>query len=249
MGEMKQVAKGDNNSQQSVVVNGNLTLGMNREEVYEMIKSYNIVNREEIIGIVKEAIDGIKEEDRIFPDKRIFVPTIQQLSYSMQDQIIKNTYNKLLNSSMDRTKSNIVHPSFINIISQLNSDEIKILNKVPPVVFALKPLINLNIKIGGKSKITLLSNFSDIAFEECDFPQNIGFYIENLERLKLIEIPPLSRIVREEEYERLERHPMVLKIMEINRIKDDRIEQRYEFDKKLFHITEIGINFLKACIK
>ena len=241
----EQRIKGDNNTQQLITVNGNYNvIGLQREDVINLIQLYCYTDKEQIVNIVQETIESINEEDRKMPDKRVFVPVIQQLSYSLDDEYIKHTYRKLLKSSMNRTKT--IHPSFVSIIGQLNSDEIKILNKLPKVANIPFPIIDIRVKMGkqeGKG-IILIRNFSDIGYDLCDNPGNICAYIENLERLKLIEIPALLTLINKDVYTKLKQHPAVLNALAMNATSP---EFKYEYDEKFFQLTQFGAQFINAC--
>lgn len=244
--DMEQKIKGNDNVQQQLIVQGDMYLGINKEQVLDMIKCYCFTDKEQIIEIVQETINNIPDGRCQAPNKRIFVPIIQQLSYSLDDEIIKKTYKQLLQSSMDKNKEKIVHPSFINIISQLNSDEVKILNKLPSVVGIPQPLINLRIKINGQKGDghIQVANFSDIGFGICDHPELIGSYIENLERLKLIEIPPLGTLLDKDVYLPLKNHILIQVVIS----KNDKAPITHVFDEKFFQLTQFGKSFLDACI-
>ena len=118
--KLDQSIKGNDNVQ--IVVQGNYIAGIDKEEVIALIRSYGYVNREDIIDIVKETIDNIPQEKRIQPNKRLFVPLIQQLSYSTDDDCLKDSYKKLLESSMNIDRISNVHPAFLNICLLYTSD-------------------------------------------------------------------------------------------------------------------------------
>lgn len=245
--KIKQSIKGNNNSQQSLIIQAdNNYIGLKTEDVVSIIKAFCYTDKEQIVSIVKETIESINEEQRKMPDKRIFVPLIQQLSYSIDDDYIKHAYQNLLKSSMDMSKT--LHPSFVSIISQLNSDEIKILHNLPAVSVLSKPLINVRMIVGQKQGkgITLIRNFSDIGYGICDYPGNICAYIENLERLKLIEIPPLLTLLNKDTYTKLKQHPAVLQVLKNN---ENLPEVKFEYDEKFFQLTQFGIQFIQACSK
>lgn len=240
----EQKIKGDNNTQQLITINGNYVVGLQKDDIMNLIQAYCYTDKEQIVDIVKETIESINEEDGRMPDKRIFVPVIQQLSYSLDDEYIKNTYRKLLKSSMNRKKT--IHPSFVSIIGQLNSDEIKILNKLPNVANIPFPIIDVRMKVGqqeGKG-ITLIRNFSDIGYDLCDNPGNICAYIENMERLKLIEIPTMLTLTNKDVYTKLKQHPAVLNTLAKNASSP---ELKYEYDEKFFQLTQFGAQFINAC--
>lgn len=246
--KIEQSIKGNNNLQQQLIVQGdnNNYIGLRTEDVVSIIKAFCYTDKEEIVNIVKETIESINEEQRKMPDKRIFVPIIQQLSYSLDDNYVKQAYQNLLKSSMDTKKT--IHPSFVSIISQLNSDEIKILHSLPAVSVLSKPLINVRMIIGQKQGkgIMLIRNFSDIGYGICDYPGNICAYIENLERLKLIEIPPLLTLMDKSSYNSLKQHPAVLQVLKNNEHLSD---VKFEYDEKFFQLTQFGIQFIQACSK
>ncbi len=248
MENKKQIAKGDNIVQSNINVQGDYIVGIQEERVMELIKTHCTVNKEEIIELVKKTIEEIPDEKFILPQKRIFVPVIQKLSYSTDEDIIKSAYLKLLESSMTKEKSFTVHPSFVRIIDELCPDEIKILNEVPLFVSSYKPLIDLRMIIGEQegNGIIQVSNFTDIGYGICEYPNKICDYIENMERLKIIEIPSMRTLINKEKYQSLENHPAILEVMEKN-ISTDSIKISYKFDEKCFSLTSFGASFLKCC--
>ena len=241
----EQKIKGDNNTQQLITINGNYVVGLQKDDVMNLIQTYCYTDKEQIVDIVKETIESINEEDGRMPDKRFFVPVIQQLSYSLDDEYIKNTNRKLLKSSMNRKKT--IHPSFVSIIGQLNSDEIRILNELPKVPNIPYPLLDVRMKIGQQigRGIIVVKNFSDIGFGLCDSPGNICAYIENLERLKLIEIPAMTTLVEKDVYSKLKQHPAIQNVL-ISK-PSSKIEIKYEYDEKFFQLTQFGALFVNAC--
>ena len=235
-----QTIKGDNNTQ-----NITYNVGIQRDEVINIIKNYCYTDKEQIIDIIKEVMDSIEKENGRMPEKRIFIPILQQLSVSLDDECIKQTYKQLLKSSMSSNKN--VHPSFVTIVNQLNSDEIKILNSLPPVTIHYMPLLNVRLKNGIQKGdgIMIIRNFSNVGFGVCDNPENIGLYIDNLERLKLIEIPPFKTLLNKEAYQKLKEHPNVVET--INRNGAALPSINIEYDERCFLLTQFGVEFIEAC--
>ena len=242
----EQKIKGDNNLQTNITVSGDLNIGLQRNDVINLIKEFFITDKNQIIDIVKEAIESIDVNNGKMPDKRVFVPLIQQLSYSLDDEYVKQAYKNLLKSSMEKSKT--IHPSFVSIIGQLNSDEIKILNKLPPVTIHHIPLINVRMKFGNKNQqgdgMMLIRYFSDIGYGICEKPGNICSYLENMERLKLIEIPPFKTLVEKSNYKHLKEDPAVINAINQN-TKIENVE--YEYDELFFQLTNFGLQFINAC--
>ena len=243
-----QKIKGDGNTQ--IFVNGNYNVGLDKNEVITIIQSFGYVNKDEIVEIVKNVINDIPDSKKIKPDKRIFVPLFQQLSYSTDEEYIKSKYKNMLASTMNVDKVANVHPAFIDILSQLSSDEIKILDSLPLVTFHSEPLINMRMKSNKQKGLGILQvkYFSDIGYGKCQFPYNICKYIENLERLKLIEIPNGIYLIDENKYNKLINHPDLDTIRKSNPSTND-ISINYEYDKMLFRLTSFGIDFISCCKK
>lgn len=245
--KIDQSIKGDSNNQ--IIVHGNCIVGMNKEEVVELIKTFGYINKDDVIEIVKEVMENIPEDKKIQPNKRIFVPLIQQLSYSMEEDYIKERYKKLLESTMNIDKVDKVHPAFLNILSQLSSDEIKILNALTLTSLPNEPLISMRMKINHEKGlgITQVKYFSDIGYRSsCQFPGNICEYLENLERLKIIEIPFGRKLIDESRYDNLINHPAMVTVRKNNQL-ENWINVTYEYDKMFFNLTSFGIDFISCC--
>ena len=70
---VEQIIKGDGNTQSStsITVHGDYVVGLQREEVLEMIKNYCQVDKDQLIKIVSEQINLIHENNRRTPDKSV----------------------------------------------------------------------------------------------------------------------------------------------------------------------------------
>lgn len=241
-----QSIKGDGNSQ--IIVNGNYVAGLDKSEVEALIRTFGYINKNDVIEIVKEVIESIPEDKRIRPNKRIFVPLIQHLSYSMEEECIKELYKKLLKSTMNSENANKIHPAFLNILSQLSSDEIKILNEFTLDAKHNEPLISMRMKNNREEGlgITLVKYFSDIGYGKCENPNNICKYLENLERLKIIEIPFGLKFTDDINYDKLINHSSLKSVR-------DEIQSKYgvniifDYDKMIFRLTNFGIDFITCC--
>lgn len=245
--KIDQNIKGDNNCQ--IVVQGDYVVGLNEKEVLAIVESRGYQTKDKIIEIIREVLNNIPNDKKIKPDIRVFVPLLQQLSYSMNENYIKEIYKKMLESTMNSDKASIVHPSFINILSQLSSDEIKILDALPLSTLNFEPLISMNMIIGKKgTEITKVKYFSDIGYGKCQYPSNICKYIENLERLKLIEIPYGKKLANENLYKRLIEHPALESIRSHNKLNNE-IEIVYKYDKMYYTLTSFGMDFISCCKK
>ena len=106
----------------------------------------------------------------------------------------------------------------------------------------------MKIKINKEKGVGVLQvkYFSDIGFGICQFPNNICKYIENLERLKLIEIPYGMYLTDESKYVHLINNQYLDNVRKkISYNKDTSIE--FDYDRMIFRLTSFGINFINCC--
>ncbi|MBQ3021482.1 MAG: DUF4393 domain-containing protein [Bacilli bacterium] len=178
-----------------------------------------------------------KEENIVDCDPSIFIPSAQAISYNWDKIDIREMYLNLMVSDMDITKKENVHPSFSEIIKQMDSIDVQVFTKlyrqhiIP--VYVLK-----HKKIEGTTPIL-------------DYLLDDGFYINiseyrlikslnNLERLKLIDIDVDSYYVDKKVY---------------NLIENSTIFKNYKAEfldtlvikKGMIKKTEFGKGFFNVC--
>ena len=194
---------------------------------------------------VQEKIQNIPEEKLTEPEANIAIPAIQQLSYCYDCEELRNMYANLLVASMNTDTKSSAHPAFVDIIKQLSPDEAKILKKLiyqPPISY---PLLDVNFSLNEEGGILpLIKNFSDLAYGDCEYPNHIAAYLENLNRLGIIEISSTQWLTDNSLYEKLQNHPAVQKAIEDSKINGAKIN----FGKKIFSVTNFGVSFMKSCV-
>ena len=245
MGKIKQIAKGSNINQSLIINKGNLTLQLDKEALFNLVKDYCSIDTAKIIDLLKKEIEKIPQEFRRFPSKRIFIPLLQQLSYNLDEDYLKNIYLNLLRSSMDAEQQNKVHTSFLYIVSQLCPDEAKILKVIGEQnELVMHPIIDIDIHVEN-GYISLAKNIAFQGLNECEHPENHCVYYENLLRLNLITIPQGERVIDKEYYKYMENHPTIMKI--INNSPHSK-NGKIEFKEKGFMLTKLGAEFIKICL-
>lgn len=209
-----------------------------------------IINGEESLKLtaeaIKEKVKQIPEEKLVEPEPYVAIPAIQQISYCQNSEELRNLYANLLTSSMNIDKKWQVHPSFVDIIKQLNPDEARYLKELPPVVIDIHPLIDVEFSFGNnKGGYPIISNFTDYNINILEHPKNICAYIDNLVRLNLIEIPSGKILDDNDKYVALEKHPMIQNPIRSN----EKVPVLYHYKHKMFKLTNFGINFLNVVCK
>ncbi|GGO17692.1 DUF4393 domain-containing protein [Deinococcus humi] len=138
---------------------------------------------------LQSKVDAIPQERRILPRPNILGPSIQALEYGIFEDHLSEMFTSLIAGSMDFEIANDVHPSFVEIIKQINSDEAKMLHGLHTFT-SMFPICNVRKgTIRDGSFIHILEKFTLLSWKVgCSAPEKYREMIENLERLKLIEV-------------------------------------------------------------
>jgi hypothetical protein len=208
-----------------------------------------LINGEESLKLtaeaIKEKVQQIPKEKLVEPEPYVAIPAIQQISYCQNSAELRDLYANLLTSSMNVDKKWQVHPSFVDIIKQLNPDEAKYLKALTPSIIILYPLVDKYFKLGNnKGRHPIISNFTDENIKILEHPENICEYIDNFLRLKLIEIPD-GELSDKEPYKTIENHPLIQNPVKFHS-SNSRTAITYTIKRKMFRLTNFGVNFIKV---
>ena len=167
---------------------------------------------------------------------------------------IRDSYLSLLTATMDRSVADDVHPAFIDLLGQLGDDELLLLATLGgPGPY---PLVSVSSRLrhGGASRVEL-HHFSLLGERAgCARPDRTPAYLDNLNRLGLVEIRPTRITDDVRMFNELETHPQVASVR-------TRIESQPEVSigpiseaivadvqyKSLF-VTPFGRQFRAACL-
>lgn len=149
-----------------------------------------------ILQDVATKIKNIPKKDRIDPKPEIIVPALQTASYRGYDTDIKEILASLIATSMDKNYIKYAHPSFVSIINQLCSDEVKILKLLSKKFYISWKNIKINelpnnkiIKNKVVKKLPYRGLDFVLKYGKIDYPDLFDSYIENLVRLNLLDYP------------------------------------------------------------
>jgi len=157
---------------------------------------------EEIEPMLKEGVSkrllawGTKDEDMRTPPAYLVVPAVEALRYTASVDELREMFLNLIAASMDAQRSATVHPSFVEIIKQLDPDEGRILtlfirNKaLQHWSFEAKRHRMPEGKAGYYESGPTFVRLSLMAKDAgCVAPQRVPAYIDNLLRLGLVYEP------------------------------------------------------------
>ena len=193
--------------------------------------------------LLEEKLKNVPEEKIVEPEPYVAVPAIQQLSYSIDNPDLREMYANLLAASMNSDTKWNVHPSFVDIIRQLTPDEAKLLKYLS--THPEQPFINVIHKfVKNAGFIEIIRRFTNISEGVCDNTNGIYAYLDNLERLKIIEIPSGVYFKNDELYFPLENHSLIKAIMSQPLPEGEKMEIK----KGKFFVSTFGQEFIKICL-
>lgn len=82
------------------------------------------------INFLEESLKAVKRENLQKPDSMIAAQIIHDVVYAFDQKELYKLYKHLLGSTADKTKSVLVHPSFVSCIAQLDSVDISVLDQL-----------------------------------------------------------------------------------------------------------------------
>jgi hypothetical protein len=155
-------------------------------------------------------------------------------------------FSNLLATAIDNSTAFKAHPSFVEIIKQINSDEAKIIRSLSYDVN--KPIIRVRLfELEGNTErfAETLSNFSVVPYEvNCSYPELGPSYFVNMERLGLVNLSYDIYDVRPNAYEKVENHPLVTEWRE----QSPNLKKRFEIQRGALSLTPFGIKFIESCV-
>lgn len=217
-----------------------LTFGPIRlmKQSYERVKDYLDFRLKEYFE--QKKIDNAKLRA---PAPEVAIPAIEALRYT-DKSVLKDMYVRLLGASMNVDTADFVHPSFVDIIGQLTPDEAKILKQLPRKGL-YEPLVDIMVeKQGAEGSFLVHSKCGVLGFEaQCEFPEKISLYMDNLVRLSLVHIPEQSGLADSWRYDKITSTVYFQKLVE-----DAKTAGTALWVKRMAGLTDFGADFRDACL-
>ena len=197
--------------------------------------------------------EGVRNKAKCIPPSERIEPSLG-FTKAVYDGILSAESNKtleelfvnLITSSMDKRYANGLLLVYPDILKQLTSDEAKILLTIYKEKGYGIPTIDIvsTNKSPEKGQITVLEKFSILLTKKYSYPSNFYQYIDNLARLRLIEIDMLRQYSDETKYNAIVNNNIISEYKE-------KIEKgqncTMEIKKGIIKLTKLGIGFCKAC--
>lgn len=193
-------------------------------EKWVLQKEYNVAETKKLL---EEKLKDTRVENIITPPSYVAVPALQSIAYCMDDIQLRDMYAELLAHAMNSETVNNVHPTFVEVIKQMSPFDALVFRELTKTL--VQPCIS--IKYVNKSTKASYPVQDIVAFSDLDafplVPTQIA--LENLERLRLIEINKVSKYGNAERYEDLK--------CSVKKVAEDFVED----NKQNFNINDYQI--------
>lgn len=201
---------------------------------------------DEIEALINNKTQTIPESERIEPSLGFVASVNQGILSSIDSKELQELFTNLICSSMDKRTANGLLMVYPEILRQLTSDEAKILQYLF-VTENMTPIINIVNAHNDfrKGAHIVEKGFTLIAQKaNCQFCNNVHQYLDNLQRLNLVEISMLINFNDKSRYDELKNnfYTRILK----EKIEKE-AERHCEIEEGIISLTELGVGFCKAC--
>jgi hypothetical protein len=185
-------------------------------------------------------------EDLKSPEPEIAVPILQALLYTGHNETLREMFLNLLSNSMDRSMETLVHPSFVEIIKQMNKLDAK------TFVYLIKqnsyiPAIHPKIKILNSTNYFYNATpewFLGLVIDNCSVFE-LSASLISLNRLGLISLM-YDRQIIPYDYNKLCNNKILLEIFQKIQLEHPDIIIELQFTSCAIFINEFGNNFAKC---
>lgn len=191
---------------------------------------------------IAERLSSIPEEHIVDVAPEIGVPIIERLSYT-RDDTLRAMFVELLAKAATADRVGEAHPSFVNVIGSICSDEALLLQH-----FAREQnvaMIEIRAK-GDDSSFVVMNDYVMLPVQGLVFNEQVPLYLSNLTGLGLIEIERTVSLQKDGVYEEIEAHakteypyPDVVNVAGADR--------KISYEKQVLKILPHGTALIKAC--
>lgn len=198
---------------------------------------------------INKRFEKIPQEQQKTPDPEIAVPLMQALTYTAQNETLREIYLNLLANSMDTAKEKFVHPSFVELIKQMNSLDAKVFEALSQKQ-GYQEAINPSIALVGQGK-----TFVDVVpewFLNLSIPSfnifDISTSLIRLNKFGLIELMYDRNTVARASYHTLKAHPHLIAILKQHQMMHPNTQLEITAVESVVYVNEYGKQFKKVCL-
>lgn len=205
-----------------------------------LLRAKNEIDVENLRNSTLQQVATIPPENVQEPPLKILGPALEASKYYIEEEELRSMFAKILASSFDDRKNSIIHPSFVEIIKQLDVTDARILQFLKEQNHAtgspipcMKAVINSD---GGSKMIFPIIYFIDGS----EGINELSPSLTNLERLGLLKIEDDRYSANDSKYDFIRNNFIVQHMLENY--------PEISLEKMCFSITPLGKNFLEVCL-
>lgn len=135
---------------------------------------------------LQRVAEKVPEERRIEAHPQIVGPVVEDLRYVDEQSIIAELFVNLLARGIDSERVNEAHPAFVKIISQLSSDEAKMIYWLRKKRHHYTQYEAFNPDTKQVSSCKIIKN--EFPSDKFTFPENFNIYLSHLDSLNLVAV-------------------------------------------------------------
>lgn len=181
------------------------------------------------------------------PEIAIAGPTLEALKYTYDEQELRDMYVNLLASSVDSRKNTTVHPSYVEIIKQMNSYDAELFKYLASQSGYIKT-INPDVSIKGTNKVYVDAMPEwYIAWRDFEDVFQTSASLVRLAKLGIIELM-YDRTAGKEGYDTLKNaEPLKIILQEYQKRHPDK-ELEISAKESILYVNDYGKQFAKTCL-
>lgn len=198
---------------------------------------------------LERRLEKVKPEKLHTPEPEIAVPLMQALTYTAQNDTLREMYLNLLANSMNEDYDKAVHTSYVEIIKQMNRLDVLVFSTLVKnggkKIKAITP--HVTIIEDDKSYVNAMPRwFLGWTVEHFDI-FDISTCLERLSRLGLIELV-FDRTAGEDGYDGLKSSPLIVSIFDRYVFEHPTTALELTTENDVLFVNEFGQRFAEACL-
>lgn len=205
-----------------------------------LLRAKNEIDVENLKNSTLQQVATIPPENVQEPPLKIIGPALEASKYYIEEEELRSMFAKILSSSFDNRKNSVIHPSFVEIIKQLDITDAHILKVLKEHNYATESPIPC-MKAVSKSDDGTKIIFPIIYFiDGSEGIDELAPSLTNLERLGLLRIKSDTYSTKDSDYDSIRNNHIVQYLLQTY--------PEISVEKMCFSITPLGKNFLEVCL-
>ncbi len=180
-----------------------------------------------------QKLSKVCKDDIVTPDPTIAGPLVMAMSFSKDENELREMYANLLANNMNVNTRSLTHPSFVSIIQQLTSEEAQLLKKIADN-YEEHEIIAWDIWVDGRNLVLENNPSWGDKFDEWKIDKTNGYrMVDNFLRLRILSdnYQSGSKYVDKNFEKYAEGSPAI-----------------QNSEEKIFFISDFGAAFLRVCV-